>query len=491
MKRRWFMRTNRQAAYLTARHSFSYRMRRVLDRSLNPVMLIVLIGFAIVATYGLFVQDMYLCLETIFLGFIPFIFWSAYRRTGSLDFFAPDVGFPVAYIVFLFVGSISFPIQSQFGLVLPWVVWLYYVIGLVAYLMGGALLRSTRASTSAQVKPKHFWISDRFLSGSLILLAVGAGARAIEIATAGLEIFHANNESARVTGARGMLGVLSLSLEAAFECLLLYLLVKKPKGILRAFLIISLVFILLNAVATTDRTGLLRIAVAGVVIVHYTKWRFKLVGVLAIAISAFVFASVLGTFRDVSDWGQARINSLEKQGFTDQTYWLMSGYDVVRLPTETFYMAIQEVPVITPYSYGATSLASLTEILPGHRPGPSEIVKNTLRLEFVGFGAAATILAPLWFDGGVLGIVIGMFLFGLISRLLYQRMLLSNNYVWLLLYGWFVQNAFKAIKDDILPDLGVPLVMFLFVVVCFLTDRPSEDLVTVGSGRQLQREGAA
>jgi hypothetical protein len=225
--------------------------------------------------------------------------------------------------------------------------------------------------------------------------------------------------------------------------------------------------------------------------VHYTKWRFKVVGILAVAICAVVFVSVLGTFRDISDWGQARINSLEKQGFTDRTYWLMSGYDVVRLPTETFYMTIQEVPVITPYSYGATSLASLTEILPGHRPGPSEIVKDKLRLEFVGFGAAATILAPLWFDGGVLGIVIGMFLFGLISRLLHRRMLLSNNYVWLLLYGWFVQNAFKAIKDDILPDLGVPLVMVLFVVICFVTHRPSEGMAVTRPDRRLRGEGAA
>jgi hypothetical protein len=58
-----------------------------------------------------------------------------------------------------------------------------------------------------------------------------------------------------------------------------------------------------------------------------------------------------------------------------------------------------------------------------------------------------------------------MFLIGAISRALHQQMLKSQNYLWTLVYAWYVQNAFKAIKDDILPELGFTFVIFLFVVV--------------------------
>jgi oligosaccharide repeat unit polymerase len=458
--------------------SFGRRVGRPLGRlggtALNPLVMTILFGFACVAFYGLVVQDMALCVEAVFLGFIPYILWSAYRRTGTLDFFAPDVGFPLGYILYLFVGTINLPIETQFGLVLPWTQWLYYILGLVTYLAGTRLLPKPSFAVAAGGVRKVFWPRERFLSATLVLLAVGVAARSIYIARWGLPILHAEDEAARIVHSGGIIGVLSLCMEAAFECLLLYLLVKKPGKIIRGLVVACMLLILLNAVATTNRTALLRIAIAACVVIHYTARRFKFRGIVTLALFVGVFTSVLGTFRDVSDWGEAHIEKLEGQGFTSQTYWLMNGYEALRLPTETFEMTLEEVPLITPYSYGKTSFAAIAQILPGHRPGPSEIVKNTLRFEFEGFGAAATILAPMWMDGGWLGIAIGMSLFGVIARALHQRMLTSRSYTWVLVYGWFVQNAFKAIKDDVLPELGVLWMITLFIVVHFAAGYSSE-----------------
>lgn len=437
---------------------------------------VVLAAFLAVSLYGLVVQDMYLCLEALFLAFLPYLFWSAYRRVGTLDVFAPDLGFPIAYIVYLFVGSINLPIQTQFGLVLPWIVWFYYILGLVAYLVGVRVIRKPTPIMAAVGVRKRFWPEDRFITVVLIVLLVGVGARAVEVMRSGLEIFHADDAGARVVGARGSLGVLTLFLVAGFEFAFIYLLVKKPRGPARWVIAGFLILVMLNGVATTNRTSLLSILLAGVVIFHYVFRRLNFTAVIVAGLLGAAFASALGTFRDVSQWGDAHIEKLENQGFTNETYWLVNGYDAVRLPPETFYMTIQQIPAVDHYTYGSTSLASFTEALPGHRPGPSEIVKDTLRLRFVGFGAAATILAPLWFDGGSVGIVIGMFLFGLLSRILHEQVLRSSSYVWILIYGWYVQNALKAIKDDIFPDLGVLFVMVIFFVVSVVISQPEDPM---------------
>jgi oligosaccharide repeat unit polymerase len=418
-----------------------------------------------VSVIGFASGDYYLCVQSLFLSFIPYILWSAYSRVGSLDIFAPDVGFPLAYILYLYAGSLNVPLETQFGITLPWIVWLYYILGLVAYLIGVRLLKAPSPKVAAANGKKRFWPSDRFLGIATGLFLVGLAARAVVVAQSGIPFFHANDINARVEGSGGLLGVLALCMEAAFECFMLYILVKRPRGLSRWLIPGAMLIVLLNGIGTTNRTAFLRIVFAAFVLTHYTIKRFSFTAVLVFGILGASFASLLGTFRDVSDWGDARVHSLEKQGFTDQTYWLFNGYEALRLPTETFYMTINQVPALNGYTYGATSLASLAEVLPGHRPGPSEIVKNTLRLRFVGFGAAATILAPLWFDGGVLGILLGMFLIGAISRALHQQMLKSQNYLWTLVYAWYVQNAFKAIKDDILPELGFTFVIFLFVVV--------------------------
>ena len=387
---------------------------------------------------------MYLCLEPIFLAFIPYLIWSSYRRVGTLDILAPDLGFPLAYIIYLFCGSIAVPIQTQFGLTLPWIVWLYYIIGLVCYLLGARFMPAPNPVVAKQGVEKRFWPGRQYLIITLGLLVIGAMARGVSVLKSGLEIFHANNESARVVSAGGIWAVLTLCLDAGFECVLIYLLVKKPKVGTRVALLVCMALILLNAVATTNRTSLLRIVLAGAIVTHYAWRRFSFGAFVTVGLLAAAFASALGTFRDVSEWGDQHIQKLERQGFTGGTYWLLNGYEAVRLPTETFLMTTQVFPQLDSYTFGATSLAEFGAFLPGPTLEPSQVIKAKLRLQFVGFGAAATILAPLWADGGVIGIMVGMFLIGLGSRALHQRVLLSSNYVWILIYGWYNAEHFQG-----------------------------------------------
>jgi oligosaccharide repeat unit polymerase len=438
---------------------------RLSSKTMSAIAMGAILGLSLFSIDGFLEGNMYLCLGAMFLAFIPYLIWSSYRRAGSLDILAPDLGFPLAYILYLTCGSIALPIQTQFGLVLPWIVWFYYIVGLVAYLVGVRLLRAPGPEALAHGARKHFWNARQFLAVTFGLLAIGAAARAVTVRSSGFEILRASDESARVAGSKGIWAVLALCLAPAFECMLIFMLVKKPKGPLRILLLACMTLIGLNAIATNNRTPLLSIALAAVVILHYAGKRFSFASLVVFGILATAFASALGTFRDVSEWGDQRIQELDKKGFSQQTYWLMNGYEAVRLPTEVFDMVIQHFPELEHYTYGQTSLAEFGTFLPGPTLEPGRVIKTKLRLEFVGFGAAATVLGPLWVDGGVIGIFVGMFLIGLGSKALHRKMLLSQNYVWVLIYAWFMQNAFKAIKDDIIPDLSLLFVLAIFPCV--------------------------
>jgi len=444
--------------------------QNVEPATVDLLVILLLLAMAGVAIFGLLSGNIFLCVETLFLAFIPYLIWSSYRRVGCLDFLAPDLGFPLAYIVYLFFGSIELPIQTQFGLTIPWILWVYYILGLVAYLAGVRLFRPPSPQLAAYGSEKRFWPSGRFLTLSLMLLAIGVLARAAIVMQSGFEIFHVQDEAARVVGAKGVLAILSLCMEPAIQCLFIYMLVKRPGRWAQTGIVVCILLVGLNAVSTTNRTGLLSMLLAGFVVFHYARRRVSFGAIAAMGLFAAIFASALGTFRDVSQWGDRHVEELERHGFTSQTYWLVNGYDVIRLPTETFLMTTQEFPEIQPYTFGRTTLAELGVFLPGHTTAPSEIVKSKLRFHFIGFGAAATILAPLWIDGGMLGILAGMFLIGLISRWLHQMALSSPNYLWILVFAWYMQNAFKALKDDILPDIGIIVVIPLFIMVSYLSN---------------------
>src|SRR5271168_2671431 len=82
------------------------RLRPAAMSVVAAIAIFVLVGASL---FGLLTGDMYLCLETLFIAFIPYLIWSSYRRVGSLDIFAPDLGFPLSYIVYLTLGSIALP----------------------------------------------------------------------------------------------------------------------------------------------------------------------------------------------------------------------------------------------------------------------------------------------------------------------------------------------------------------------------------------------
>jgi oligosaccharide repeat unit polymerase len=403
--------------------------------------------------------------ELIFLSFIPYVLWRARVRTGAIDAFSPEVGFPTLFVIYMLIGTITLPIESQFGLVLPWTQWVYYIIALLAYLFGVRLMRNSKGSPRTPLKNLKLWRDHRFFLAVGAILLIGFAARMINVSRFGIPILNPEVEELRVKYVSGVAGALALGLEAAFLCLLLYLLVGRARSRARYLVISIMAVIFLDSLVSGDRGGLLRMGVAGLVIAHYVRRKLNLKSLMIAGSAVLIIVSAIGSYREYSVFGAAHNIDLENHGFNSYTYSLASAYYVLRHPPENFYLLTQYIPKHDSYRYGAVSLSVMTEFLPGHQPGPGQLVQKVLRQDFVGFGAATTMLGPLYVDGGVFAIVLGMVLFGMLAKYLHNRMTQVVDYRWVLIYAWFMQNQFKAIKDEILPDLGVLWVIVLFVFV--------------------------
>jgi oligosaccharide repeat unit polymerase len=408
-------------------------------------------------------------LLTLFLAFLSFSLWLQ-TRAGEFDLFSPEVAFPVAYVVFLALGGINIPLETEFGMKLPANIWLVYSLGLGGYLAGVTLFQRGMPTPGRLPSCYRFWDSKRFVLAGALVLVAGLAGKVLDLRRFGLLILHPQAGELRMASSGGILGVLSLCLEVVFVALIAYIAIVKKQRSGRWIAGLTAAIILLMLATSTSRTGLLRVAIPSLVIIHYVRRRLSLKIVIPAAIAAFVFAALLGTFRDTAQMGgDAHIRSLEAKGFNKYTYWLMNGYELVRLPAEDLHMVMQEIPEFQGYSYGSVSASALLQVLPGHHPGPSEILKEkVLRMDFVGYGAACTILGALWADGGYLAVLLGMFILGVAAKFLYSAMMKRHNVFWLMVYAWFLQNQLKAIKDDILSDLGPAFVLTMVLFIHIL-----------------------
>jgi oligosaccharide repeat unit polymerase len=443
------------------RHPSSEALQRILRR----LILATILGCGVFTTLWYDRPD--LLVMGILLSFVPFILLRAKRGNLSIDFFSPEVGFPLVYVAYMFSTTIDLPVVSQFNIAIPWTQWIYYSVGLAAYLVGAASIRATSPPCIPVTGPQ-FWNLSGFKVSVLLLVAMGFMGRLVKVAQYGFPLFHPEEEELRVKYAGGYMGTLTLAFEAAFLCLVLFLIVCRPSWKKRTFIILLMLLLVFDSLTGDSRGCIMRIFIASLVIIHYVYSRLRLRSLIAFALVAVILVSGFGTYRDMSVFGDVHVQGLEDKGFTSYTFWLANIYESLRVTTESFYMLTRHVPAHASYTYGTTSLASLAIPFPGHQPGPGELIKKELNMDFIGFGAATTILGPLYLDGGWIAIALGMMLWGMLAKWLYVRMLGASSFFWVLTYAYFAQNQFKAIKDDMFPELGPLFVVLYFALVHFI-----------------------
>ena len=412
----------------------------------------------------------------------------AVRALDNSDLFSPFVAFPLAYVLWFGFGSIAIVDDSD---PLPYG---YIAGGLVCYLVGVWCFRSRGAEACASDNksvrsdwdPGAFWTlivlmsALSFTTYLYLIYHIGIPALSSAAGEQRLEIVkHGPVQAVLFTSVWTVTVFLAVHLRKGESC-------GWKRWISLALIVVLSVLLLSLGGRANAFVGLL----TGFIACYYVGPRFKLRYLLPIGALTFVCLSLYGYMRDTS-----LTKGYLALGAGDSAYEmalpLYYSYEYVRGPSETFRNVTQLIPSQVPYQYGALTFAALKTVLPGHHEMSDMFFKSIQGHEFIGLGEPATLLGPFYGDFGVLGIVIGMFLFGALWAKVHRWMLADPTIFRAAIYGWFMQTALFSLFGSLfqyITALWIPL--FWFFADSLIRRRTGQTVLTRMRGRGPDSEGA-
>jgi oligosaccharide repeat unit polymerase len=394
----------------------------------------------------------------------------AINWADRIDIFAPVVAFPLGYLLWFVIGSVDFiqvPSSVSFGLFdpIPIYLWFYIAAGLAAYFLGVGLCRMGQTARGLAARRQNFWNRQRFgqiIAALFVLMFASYAYITAQIGIPALSPFAGEIRLELVN-----FGPSQAVLFSSAWTIILFLLIfvwghehSKAMGWACWIGILCAVLLLLSL---GSRGQLFVPVVTAIVVRHYIKAPIKLRKLVAIFVIVFCFIGIFGYIRDTA-----------LNGGNEAEEWLnlpaplvpfVYAYLYIRYPVATFRDLTAVIPKNVGYQFGALSLGPLDTLLPGHHEQSDIFFKKALGNDFVGAGQPATLLAPLYADGGAIGVVIGMFLFGMLMAASYRRMVAEPTVFRALIYAWVVQTGIFSFYSNLFPyitTLWMPL-MWLFL----------------------------
>lgn len=409
------------------------------------------------------------------------------------DAFAPARAFPTLYLVWFALGSMNLippdpatPVWDP----IPPDLWLYIGAGLASYVLGTVVLPPIRADW---IPPERWrWAVDRWsnrvakLTG-VTLLAVIASSYAVLVRQGALALLSPDPGTARVSWQGGFVvwSMYHSAVLAYIPLALLYAWSRKDLSpTLRRAVYVTVVSILGATTLFANRGLVLEPALLAFLTFHYARRRVSLRALTVIGMLGVLFLSLGGMYRDVRQYGPAHIGTVVGWGFPVWSLPVTYIYSYVRDPVLTFHRLRGVVPDFEDYGLGRVDLAPLMAPLPGHQESPDIVFKRLLRSDFVGFGEPATLLGALYVDGGIVAIILGMYVLGLVTQFVYGRMRRAPTPYRVLLHIWVVHVALWSLFTSLLPAITtvfVPILIALLISVVSVGSRHVEGAEPVGS----------
>jgi len=179
---------------------------------------------------------------------------------------------------------------------------------------------------------------------------------------------------------------------------------------------------------------------------------------VSVLILGFCLTSAFGYLRDTALVGDNEAG--EWFNIPAPLLSVIYAYLYIRYPVATFRDLTTVIPKSVGFQYGTLTFGPLDTLLPGHHQQSDMFFKQVLGNDFIGAGQPATLLGPLYADGGMLGIVTGMFLFGMTMAAAYRWMLTEPTLFRKLIYAWVIQTGIFSYFSDLFPyimTLWMPL----------------------------------
>ncbi len=388
------------------------------------------------------------------------------RVIERADLFSPLVLFPMSYLVWFTVGSIDFldiPSSVSFGIFdpIPGQMWFYYAAGLISYFVGAYCVeRRSQTVDSVELGSVHSsWDTSRFVIAVGMLLIALLVSYSVIVFRIGVPLLQSDAYLVRlqihsyrwaqlflVAGGFTLLPLL-LAYVWAHPCS------KKKKG--TCLVLAGVTVLLLTSLG--GRGFVFQPLLTTVLARHYLKNRYKVVALGLVLVLLFVGMSVYGFFREHNDFDFD--SPFVQGGFPPYLFPFGYAYLYVRGSVATFRDLVSVVPSQVNYQHGRLTFQPLEVLLPGHHRSSDFFFKTVLGNDFEGAGQPGTLLAPLYGDFGLVGIIVGMAAFGALSMMLYRWMLRRRTVMSTLVYAWLVRTAILSLFLSIFQvpsDLWIP-----------------------------------
>lgn len=213
---------------------------------------------------------------------------------------------------------------------------------------------------------------------------------------------------------------------------------------------------------------------------HYVRKRVKFLSILILIVFLISFLVVYGQYRDFTQQGF----QIKKAGFKlkigiEATYhYFMNNFDQLN----HFKDIIKYVPDRLSYQYGKTYLNFLVKPIPsfiweGKPQGAGRVVTQNLypKAHALQVTIAPSILGELYLNFHLMGILSGMFLFGIICRALYLFLKKNEkNKNVILFYVFCLPSIIGELRGDfnVITSMLIINLLFLIFTLKFITIKP-------------------
>ncbi len=357
------------------------------------------------------------------------------RKMDGIDVFSPFMAFPIAYVIWFGLGAVTFLLDLNPPR------YLYFVLGLLAYLAGTLAMyrKSSPIHTIHTVPTRVPWDPSHFRFAMMVFFLLMTGSYLWLIAQIGIPAIHADVGLRRA--ALSPHHYLLAMFQSSAWTLMLFAAADlwSSERILASFVsggIVSLAGLML---ASFGNRGFLVVPILSLLIFwHYWKKRIRAGRLPVILVAVFMAAAAYQSVR-----ARPMIEEIGESGWSDMFY--SSAAFMLHTSLSNFRDIVETIPSEVPYQHGYLTFGVLAQVFPGHHESSDLFFKRILASNFIGGGQPGTVLAPFYGDFGVIGIVVGMFLFGAFSVKAHVWMREKPTLLRVLLYSWLAQTAILSV----------------------------------------------
>jgi oligosaccharide repeat unit polymerase len=387
-------------------------------------------------------------------------------RWKKIDILSPLYIFPLAYILYLYIGSLDF-LQDTYTISEKQ--WSFYLIGLVAFYFGSSIpVLNSKIHKRKSVVCEKIWQRKRLIVVLIILFAIAALARFMIYYSSGIPLFSKDIMSSRLEASEGgYIGEIGNSTEVVFMVAFAGLLLFKKKR--SPFVALFLITLLLS-ILTGTRTSLFRQCIPAIVLYHYMVKKIPMKTFVIFALIGLIFIGSVSFVRLYSEWGALALDELQDENIKPAFFWLYYVARDFKHGPWGLSQVLEMIPSKFPYQYGKMHITPFLFPLPGKQQAPGVVFKEMADLEFRGVGMAATMLGAQYADFGVLGIILGMFGVGFLFEYVYIVAKRKKHPFYYLVYGVLFVTLALGIRTNYL-NFEIIWMIFLLVLIHFVAGR--------------------